>query len=132
MKGKSQPLGPTKFAHHSEGHKNRLGEIIIKSIFKGGLYGALISIPTDLLLRWKSPMFRMLGLRGWVFYHTIWVSAGASFHTEREVMKFESLVRWEEKVKRDRLIEMSVLNGDYDDEYDTIRRKKKAKADSLK
>ncbi|GME97535.1 hypothetical protein B5S31_g5617 [[Candida] boidinii] len=107
-----------KLPHQSDQYINKLSNVIITSIFRGALYGALISIPTELLLRWRSPFYRTFGLRIRIFYHTIWMSAGASFHAEREVMRFEQKVRIEEEIKREKLIEYSITNGFYSPDED--------------
>ncbi|ANZ76906.1 BA75_03866T0 [Komagataella pastoris] len=100
----------------------RLQEVIFKNIFIGALYGSLIAIPTDMLLRWKSPMYRWLGTRGRVFYYTIWMASCANFLTERQVMKFEEVTRFEDEQKKQRLLELSVANGSYyGDDTDMIK-----------
>ncbi|ODV83740.1 hypothetical protein CANARDRAFT_202348 [[Candida] arabinofermentans NRRL YB-2248] len=124
----STPNSPNKkLAHHSSERIDRLSNVILKSIFVGGLYGSLISIPTELLIRWRSPLYRAFGLRIRIFYHTIWIASAASFHTEKEVMKFENIVRREEELKRQQLIEMSVLSGSYTGEEEGFRVKKTGK-----
>ncbi|KAG7692090.1 hypothetical protein KL930_001548 [Ogataea haglerorum] len=110
-----------KLAHHSEERIDRLRSVILKSIFIGGMYGALISVPSELLLRWRSPFYRAFGLRIRIFYHTIWIAAAASFRTERAVLEFENVVRREEEFRRQQLIEDSVMSGSYTQEQEGVR-----------
>lgn len=91
----------------------RLSHVIIKSTLTGVLYGALFSIPTDLLLRWKSPLYRSFGTRIRIFYNTIILTYAASFVTETNVRKLEVQMRAEEAEKRRKLIEWSVEHGVY-------------------
>ncbi|KAH3671559.1 hypothetical protein OGAPHI_000262 [Ogataea philodendri] len=113
-----------KLAHHAEERIERLRSVILKSIFVGGMYGALVSIPTELMLRWRSPFYRAFGLRIRIFYHTIWIAAGASFRTERAVIEFENVVRREEEIRRQNLLEESVLSGSYTTEQEGVHRSK--------
>ncbi|GMM44617.1 Rcf3 protein [Pichia kluyveri] len=110
--------------HTSKEHLNRLQQVIIKSTLIGGLYGAMISIPSELFIRWRSPLYRAFGFRIRVFYHTIWISAAAAFRAEREVIAFENLIRKEEEEKRAKLLELSILNGVYSPEYEGYKNKK--------
>lgn len=95
--------------------------MILKSILIGGLYGALISIPTDLILHWRSPTYRKFGLRGRIFYHTIWLASAANFHTEREVMRFQQSAHIEQHMLKQQLLEQSIENGTYYGEDELIR-----------
>ncbi|KAG0679234.1 hypothetical protein C6P40_003673 [Pichia californica] len=110
--------------HTSKDHINRLQNVIIKSTLIGGLYGALISIPSELFIRWRSPLYRAFGFRIRVFYHTIWIASAAAFHTEREVIKFENIIRKEEEEKRRQLLELSILQGLYTNESEGYKSKK--------
>ncbi|GME74957.1 unnamed protein product [Ambrosiozyma monospora] len=103
----------------------KLSSLIIKSTIIGGLYGALFSIPTELFIRWRSPFYRSFGTRIRVFYHTICVAYGASFYTEREVMRFEEINRIEDERKRQQLIELSVMQGLYTGEEEGYKISKK-------
>ncbi|GMG47298.1 unnamed protein product [Ambrosiozyma monospora] len=103
----------------------KLSSLIIKSTIIGGLYGMLFSIPTELFIRWRSPFYRSFGTRIRVFYHTIRVAYGASFYTEREVMRFEEVTRIEDERKRQQLIELSVLQGLYTGEEEGYKISKK-------
>lgn len=110
--------------HTSKEHLGKLQDVIIKSTLVGGLYGALISTPTELLIRWRSPLYRAFGFRIRVFYHTIWIASAAAFHTEREVIRFENAVRKEEEEKRRQLLELSILQGVYTPESEGYKIKK--------
>lgn len=110
--------------HTSKEHLGKLQNVIIKSTLVGGLYGALISTPTELFIRWRSPLYRAFGFRIRVFYHTIWVVAAAAFHTEREVIRFENAVRREEEEKRNQLLELSIIQGVYTPESEGYKVKK--------
>lgn len=99
--------------HTSNDHINRLNNVIIKSTLIGGLYGALISIPSELLIRWRSPLYRAFGFRIRVFYHTIWIASAAAFHAETEVIAFENKIRAEEDERRRKLLELSIISGNY-------------------
>ncbi|ODV98297.1 hypothetical protein PACTADRAFT_30263, partial [Pachysolen tannophilus NRRL Y-2460] len=79
----------------------------------GGAYGALIAIPTDILLRWKSPSYRWLGTRGRIFYYTIWIASCANFATEKGILRFENMIRYEDQLKKEKLMELAVEKGDY-------------------
>jgi hypothetical protein len=110
--------------HTSRDHLQRLQQVILKSTLVGGLYGAMIAIPSDLLLRWRSPLYRAFGWRIRVFYYTIWVSAAAAFKAEGEVIGFENQVRREEEERRRQLLELSVLQGIYSPENEGFKSKK--------
>lgn len=110
--------------HTSKDHLNRLQNVIIKSTLIGGLYGALISIPSELFIRWRYPLYRAFGFRIRVFYHTIWIASAAAFHTEREVIRFENIIRKEEEEKRRQLLELSILQGLYTPESEGYKSKK--------
>lgn len=102
-----------RYHHTSQEHINRLNSVIIKSTLVGGLYGALISIPSELLIRWRSPLYRAFGFRIRVFYHTIWIASAAAFHAEQEVIAFENKIRAEEYERRRQLLELSIVSGNY-------------------
>lgn len=110
--------------HTSRDHMQRLQGVIFKSLLVGGLYGTLISIPTELLLRWRSPLYRAFGFRIRVFYHTIWFASVGAFHAEQEVIRFENIVRAEEEEKRRQLIELSIVQGMYTPEAEGFKTKK--------
>lgn len=110
--------------HTSKEHMNRLQSVILKSTVVGGLYGALISIPSELFIRWRYPLYRAFGFRIRVFYHTIWIASAAAFHTEREVIRFENLIRQEEEEKRRQLLELSILQGVYTPESEGFKSNK--------
>lgn len=110
--------------HTSKDHINRLQQVILKSTLVGGLYGALISIPTELFIRWRSPLYRAFGFRIRVFYHTIWIASAAAFHAEQEVIKFENMIRQEEEEKRRKLLELSILQGVYTSEAEGYKSRK--------
>lgn len=103
----------TRLHHTSQAHIDRLNSVIIKSTLVGGLYGALISIPSELLIRWRSPLYRAFGFRIRVFYHTIWIASAAAFHAEQEVIAFENKIRAEEALRRKKLLELSIVSGQY-------------------
>lgn len=110
--------------HTSKEHLGKLQDVILKSTLVGGLYGALISTPTELFIRWRSPLYRAFGFRIRVFYHTIWIASAAAFHTEREVIRFENAVRKEEEEKRNQLLELSIIQGVYTPESEGYKTKK--------
>ncbi|ODQ48658.1 hypothetical protein PICMEDRAFT_70278 [Pichia membranifaciens NRRL Y-2026] len=110
--------------HTSREHMSRLQSVILKSTVVGGLYGALISIPSELFIRWRFPLYRAFGFRIRVFYHTIWIASAAAFHTEREVIRFENIIRQEEEEKRRQLLELSILQGVYTPESEGYKSKK--------
>lgn len=110
--------------HQSKDRLQRLNGVILKSIIVGGLYGTLFSIPSDLFLRWRSPLYRAFGFRIRVFYHTIWIASVAAFHAEKEVIKFENVVRDEEEERRKQLLELSVIQGMYTPESEGFKMKK--------
>lgn len=107
--------------HTSRDHMNRLQQVILKSTLVGGLYGALISIPSELLIRWRYPLYRAFGFRIRVFYHTIWIASAAAFHAEQEVIRFENIIRKEEEEKRNKLLELSILQGVYTPESEGFK-----------
>ncbi|QPG72716.1 hypothetical protein FOA43_000017 [Brettanomyces nanus] len=109
----TKPFTNANASYQSDKIITGLSHVIIKSTLTGALYGALVSIPTELLLRWRSPSYRSFGTRIRVFYHTIILTYSAAFMTESNVMKFEEKVRAEEARKREELIEWSVQNGLY-------------------
>ncbi|VEU21418.1 DEKNAAC102290 [Brettanomyces naardenensis] len=109
----SRPFTSSKATYQSDSRINNLSKVIIRATLVGALYGALVSIPTELLLRWKSPFYRSFGTRIRVYYHTIIIAYAASFTTENSVLKFEDQMRLEEAKKREELIEWSVANGLY-------------------
>lgn len=102
-----------RLRHTSQDHINRLNKVIIQSTLIGALYGSLISIPTELFIRWRSPLYRAFGFRIRVFYHTIWIASSAAFNAERKVIDFENVIRLEEAKRRQELLEMSINNGTY-------------------
>lgn len=110
--------------HTSKDHINRLQQVILKSTLVGGLYGSLISIPSELFIRWRFPLYRAFGFRIRVFYHTIWIASAAAFHAEREVINFENQVRREEEEKRRQLLELSILQGVYTTESEGYKSKR--------
>ena len=110
--------------HTSREHMSRLQSVILKSTVVGGLYGALISIPSELFIRWRFPLYRAFGFRIRVFYHTIWIASAAAFHTEREVIRFENIIRQEEEEKRRQLLELSILQGVYTPESEGYKSRK--------
>jgi hypothetical protein len=110
--------------HTSRDHLNRLQNVIIKSTLVGGLYGALISIPSELFIRWRSPLYRAFGFRIRVFYHTIWIASAAAFHAENEVIRFENMIRQEEEERRRQLLELSIIQGQYTPELEGYKTKK--------
>ncbi|QOU21378.1 hypothetical protein BRETT_001100 [Brettanomyces bruxellensis] len=109
----TKPFTNKNQATQSDSKITRLSHVIIKSTLTGVLYGALFSIPTDLLLRWKSPLYRSFGNRIRIFYNTIVLTYAASFVTETNVRKLEAQMRAEEAEKRKKLIEWSVEHGVY-------------------
>lgn len=109
----SKPFTSSRASYQSDERIQGLSQVILRSTLMGGLYGALVSIPTELFIRARSPLYRSFGTRIRVFYHTILVAYGASFLTENNVMRYEDQVRKEEARKRQELIEWSVENGLY-------------------
>lgn len=109
----TKPFTSRNASHQSDSRITRLSHVILQSTFTGAMYGALISIPTELLLRWRSPFYRSFGTRIRVFYHTIIITYSAAFLTEHNVRLFEETVRKEEEDRRKQLIEWSVQNGIY-------------------
>ncbi|AWU78280.1 hypothetical protein CAS74_002905 [Pichia kudriavzevii] len=110
--------------HTSKEHLKRLNSAILKATFVGALYGGLISIPTELLIRWRSPLYRAFGWRIRMFYHTIWIASAAAFHAEREVIRFENIIRQEEAERRNKLLELSIMQGVYTPESEGFKSKR--------
>lgn len=102
--------------HTSKEHMSRLQNVILKNTLIGGLYGALISIPSELFIRWRYPLYRAFGFRIRVFYHTIWIASAAAYRAEIEVINFENQIRKEEEERRKQLLELSILQGVYESE----------------
>ncbi|GMM31276.1 Rcf3 protein [Martiniozyma asiatica (nom. inval.)] len=113
-----------RLPHTSNAHISRLNGVIMQSTLIGALYGALFSIPTELLIRWRSPLYRAFGFRIRVFYHTICISSAAAFNAEKKVIAFENQIRREEEEKRRKLLELSVISGTYTPESEGFKSKK--------
>lgn len=59
-----------------------------------------------------------------MFYHTIWIASAAAFHAEREVIRFENIIRQEEAERRNKLLELSIMQGVYTPESEGFKSKR--------
>ncbi|CCH43537.1 hypothetical protein BN7_3089 [Wickerhamomyces ciferrii] len=75
--------------------------------------GALIGGSTSLILMLISPTFRHVRIPVKVFYNAAWISCGAVWCAEKQVLSFEARVAHEESIRRARILDEAADRGIY-------------------
>lgn len=77
----------------------------------GALQGALISVTSALLLRRYSTIYRNVRTQVRVFYHISWISMGAVFRADKQLIKFQSKYYETELKRRERILDEAAERG---------------------
>ncbi|CDF88120.1 uncharacterized protein ZBAI_00834 [Zygosaccharomyces bailii ISA1307] len=77
----------------------------------GAAQGALISITSALLLRRFSKVYRNVRTPVRVFYHCSWISMGAVFQADKQLLKFQSKYYDTELKCRERILDEAADRG---------------------
>ncbi|OXB44753.1 hypothetical protein B1J92_D05318g [Nakaseomyces glabratus] len=105
MAGKVQPI------HHDTQTVQQLTKEIAIAAGIGAVQGALISITTALLLRRYSTIYRNVRTQVRVFYHISWISMGAVFRADKQLIKFQSKYYENEVKRRERILDEAAERG---------------------
>ncbi|KAH3675176.1 hypothetical protein WICMUC_002832 [Wickerhamomyces mucosus] len=106
-------MGNVKLAHHEPHRIEQLSGELLTAGAVGALKGAVIGITTAIALRFFSPTYRQARTQVKVFYHATWVSMGAVFWADKQLLNFEQRVYREEQEKRARLLDEAADRGIY-------------------
>ncbi|KAH3687344.1 hypothetical protein WICPIJ_001688 [Wickerhamomyces pijperi] len=106
-------MGLVKPSHHDPRRVEQLSGELLTAGFVGALKGALIGLTTALALRFISPTYRTARTQVKVFYHASWISMGAVFACDKQLIDFEGRVFREEMIKRQRLLDEAADRGIY-------------------
>ncbi|GAV49253.1 hypothetical protein ZYGR_0N06600 [Zygosaccharomyces rouxii] len=85
-------------------------EIAVASCI-GAAQGALISLTTGLLLRRFSRVYKNVRTAVRVFYHSSWISMGAVFQADKQLLKFQSKYYETELKRRERILDEAAERG---------------------
>ncbi|CAI4059295.1 hypothetical protein N7582_001335 [Saccharomyces uvarum] len=77
----------------------------------GAAQGALLSISTALLLRRFSLVYRNVRTQVRVFYHCSWISMGAVFRADKQLVKFQTNYYREEQKRREKILDEAADRG---------------------
>jgi hypothetical protein len=99
---------------HHEPHKiSQLSSELLIAGAIGAAKGAMIGITTALLLRIISPTYRTARTQVKVFYHATWISGGAVWWAEKQLLDFESRTMQEEEIRRAKILDEAADRGIY-------------------
>mgnify|MGYP001199726307 FL=1 len=77
----------------------------------GAAQGAVISVVSGLLLRRFSTVYRNVRAQVRVFYHCSWISMGAVFQADKQLLKFQANYYEKELQRRSRILDEAVERG---------------------
>ncbi|CEP60603.1 Rcf3p LALA0_S01e14752g [Lachancea lanzarotensis] len=86
----------------------------------GALRGAAIGITTALLMRRFSTVYRTVRTQVRVFYHISWISMGAVFYADRQLIKFQNRYHEKEAKRRSRILDEAADRGIFLEEDVTV------------
>ncbi|SCU81145.1 LAMI_0B04962g1_1 [Lachancea mirantina] len=77
----------------------------------GAAKGALIGVTSAFLLRRFSTVYRNVRTPVRVFYHSAWISMGAVFHADKQLIKFQNKYYEREIARRSRILDEAADRG---------------------
>ncbi|SCU97682.1 LADA_0H07646g1_1 [Lachancea dasiensis] len=77
----------------------------------GALRGAAIGLTTGLLLRRFSTVYRHVRTQVRVFYQISWISMGAVFYADKQLIKFQNRYYEKETKRRSRILDEAADRG---------------------
>ena len=75
------------------------------------MQGALISITTGLILRRVSTVYRDVRMQVRVFYHCSWISMGAVFRADKQLIIFQNNYYANEMQRRSKILDEAADRG---------------------
>ncbi|SCW01144.1 LAFE_0D06062g1_1 [Lachancea fermentati] len=105
MGGQVQPI------HYDPDSVKQLSKEILVASGIGALKGAVVGITTALLLRRFSTTYRNVRTQVRVFYHCSWISMGAVFYADKQLLKFQSNYYENELKRRSRILDEAADRG---------------------
>ncbi|AMD20674.1 HDL070Wp [Eremothecium sinecaudum] len=113
-------MGQLKPIHYDQQTVRQLSHEIIIASCVGALYGAAISISTALLMRRYSSVYRNVKNQVRVFYHCSWISMGAVFNADKQVVRFQGKYYANEMKRRERILDEAAERGIFLEEDDVV------------
>ncbi|AET39452.1 Rcf3p Ecym_4398 [Eremothecium cymbalariae DBVPG len=104
-------MGQVQPIHYAPGTVRQLTKEIAIAICVGALKGAVIGISSAFLLRTFSPVYRNVRTQVKVFYHCSWISMGAVFQADKQLIKFQETYHAQEALRRERILEEAADRG---------------------
>ncbi|CDR45451.1 CYFA0S18e01882g1_1 [Cyberlindnera fabianii] len=111
--GHISAMGNVKPIHHEPRKIEQLSSELLVAGAIGAVKGAVIGITTGLALRILSPTYRTARTQVKVFYHATWISMGAVFWAEKQLLQFEERTMREEQNRRTKLLDEAAERGIY-------------------
>lgn len=100
-----------KLNHHQPHKVEQLWSELLIAGAIGAAKGACIGVSSALLLRLVSPTYRTARTQVKVFYHLVWISGGAVWRAERQLLDFEGRTMIEEEMRRVKLLDEAADRG---------------------
>lgn len=83
--------------------------------------GAAIGITSALLLRRYSTVYRNVRMQVRVFYHCSWISMGAVFTADKQLIKFQERYYQNELKRRERILDEAAERGIFLEEESVLK-----------
>lgn len=103
--------GPVQPIHYDPASVKQLTKEILVASGIGAVKGAVIGITTALLLRRFSTVYRHVRTQVRVFYHSAWISMGAVFYADKQLIKFQERYYENELKRRSRILDEAADRG---------------------
>ncbi|QLL32258.1 hypothetical protein HG536_0C04270 [Torulaspora globosa] len=105
MGGQVQPI------HYDPATVKQLTKEIAVASMIGAAQGAVISVVSAMLLRRFSTIYRNVRTQVRVFYHCSWISMGAVFQADKQLLKFQSNYYENELKRRSKILDEAAERG---------------------
>ncbi|SCV04359.1 LAME_0H17810g1_1 [Lachancea meyersii CBS 8951] len=104
-------MGGTQPVHYEPETVKELTKELLVASGIGAVRGAAIGITTALLLRRFSTVYKNVRTQVRVFYHISWISMGAVFYADKQLIKFQNRYYENETKRRSRILDEAAERG---------------------
>lgn len=104
-------MGGVQPIHYDRETIKELTKEILTASGIGAFRGAIIGLTTALLLRRFSTVYRNVRTQVRVFYHCSWISMGAVFYADKQLIKFQNRYYENEIKRRSRILDEAAERG---------------------
>ncbi|SCV01096.1 LANO_0F10110g1_1 [Lachancea nothofagi CBS 11611] len=104
-------MGGIQPAHYDPETVKELTKELLVASGIGAVRGAAIGLTTALLLRRFSTVYRTVRIQVRVFYHISWISMGAVFYADKQLIKFQNRYYENESKRRSKILDEAAERG---------------------